>query len=57
MCAKKVQEQVDSKVFTSTEGVSVSGGGEGRIQQDTLIKPCPPPLPQDQRGKGLGVIR
>lgn len=31
-------------------------GGEGRIQQETLIKPsCPPPLPRDQRGWGLGV--
>lgn len=29
-------------------------GGEGRIQQEALIKPsCPPPLPRDQKWQGL----
>lgn len=37
-------------------GVFGFRGGEGRIQQEALIKPsCPPPLPRDQRGRGLGV--
>lgn len=48
---------MDSEVSTSSEGCLVSGGGaggEGRIQQETLMKSScpPPPLPRDQRGGG-----
>lgn len=46
---------MDSEVSTSSEWCLVSWGGEGRIQQVTLIKPsCPPPLPRDQRRRGCG---
>lgn len=53
MCTKRFRSKWTAWCPPLLRDVWFVWGGEGRIQQDALIKPSPPPLPQDQRGRGL----
>lgn len=56
MCAEGFRSKWTARCPPLLRGVLFLGG-EGRIQQDALIKPCPPPFPKTKEGEGLGVIR